>query len=74
MKKPGSYGWNSIPQHYHTNVIQQITAPAVDDKQFDNLADVRRMRKDGGKFRPKHTMPGIVGCVIHTEHPGLSAD
>jgi len=31
------------------------------------------MRRDGGKFRPKHTMPGIAPCVIHTEKPGETA-
>ena len=32
------------------------------------------MRKDGGKFRPKVTMPGIAPCVIHVEHPGESPE
>lgn len=32
------------------------------------------MYKDGGKFRPKHTMPGLTPYVIHTEHPGVTAE
>jgi hypothetical protein len=32
------------------------------------------MRRDGGKFRPKVTMPGISPCVIHVEHPGISPE
>ena len=32
------------------------------------------MRRDGGKFRPKHTMPGIAPHVIHTEKPGETSE
>jgi hypothetical protein len=32
------------------------------------------MYRDGGKFRPKHSMPGITPCVIHTEKPGDSPE
>jgi hypothetical protein len=72
--KPGTIGWNSNPDHYQNMVVEMITQPAQDDKEFDKLYSYRRMYKDGGKFRPKHTMPGIAPCVIHTEHPGVSAE
>lgn len=60
--------------HYENKVINRCAIPAKDDKSFDQLYDYRRMRRDGGKFRPKHTMPGISPCVIHTEHPGSSPE
>lgn len=60
--------------HYENKVLNRCAIPAKDDKSFDQLYEYRRMRRDGGKFRPKHTMPGISPCVIHTEHPGSSPE
>ena len=32
------------------------------------------MYRDGGKFRPKHSMPGLAPHVVHTEKPGDSIE
>ena len=73
MKKPGTIGWESNPTHYEKRVIEKISTPVKVEK-FDHLYDYRRMRRDGGKFRPKNTMPGLAPHVIHTEKPGESID